>query len=82
MPFYWRWGWNEIGKVTLLTTYITDDGDDPFIVDNQILTDNKNVAVAYDNPHDNTDGLAHYFFERCLEAKVAPFVVTGGIVFK
>merc|ERR1711935_685289 len=32
-------GWNEVGKGTLLTTYIPDDGSDPFIIDKRVLTD-------------------------------------------
>lgn len=75
-------GWNEVGKGTLLTTYIPDDGSDPFIIDKRVLTDDKNVAVVYHNPYDNIEGLAHYFFKRCLEAKVTPYVVTKKTVFK
>jgi len=75
-------GWKEVGKGTLLTTYVPDDGSDPFIVDKRVLTDDKNVAVVYHNPYDNIEGLAHYFFERCLEAKVTPYVVTKKTVFK
>ena len=67
-------GWNEV--------YVPDDGSDPFIIDKRVLTDDKNVAVVYHNPYDNIEGLAHYFFERCLEAKVTPYVITKKTVFK
>lgn len=46
------------------------------------LTDKHNVAVVYHNPLDNVEDLAHYFFKRCLEAKVVPYVVTKKTVFK
>jgi len=75
-------GWNKVGKGTLLTTYIPDDGTDPFIIDKRVLTDDNNVAVVYHNPYDNIEGLAHYFFKRCLDAKVTPYVVTKKTVFK
>jgi isocitrate dehydrogenase len=32
-------GWNKVGKGTLLTTYLPDDGSPPFIVDKRNLTD-------------------------------------------
>jgi len=69
-------GWNQVGKGTLLTTYIPDDGSDPFVVDKRVLNDDNNVAVVYHNPYDNITDLAHYFFKRCLESKVTPYVVT------
>jgi hypothetical protein len=34
------------------------------------------------NPLDNVPDLAHHFFQRCLEAKVFPYVVTKKTVFK
>lgn len=75
-------GWNEVGKGTLLTTYIPEDGSDPFVVDKRDLTDDHNVAVVYHNPYDNINDLAHYFFKRCLEAEVTPYIVTKKTVFK
>jgi len=75
-------GWNEVGKGTLLTTYIPDDGSAPFVVDKRDLTDDHNVAVVYHNPYDNVADLAHLFFKRCLEANVTPYIVTKKTVFK
>lgn len=75
-------GFSKVGKGTLLTTYLPADGNPPFIVDKRDLTDDENVAVVYHNPYDNVEDLAHIFFNRCLEAKVTPFVVTKKTVFK
>eukprot|EP00594_Rhizosolenia_setigera_P007628 CAMPEP_0178954194 /NCGR_PEP_ID=MMETSP0789-20121207/8851_1 /TAXON_ID=3005 /ORGANISM="Rhizosolenia setigera, Strain CCMP 1694" /LENGTH=537 /DNA_ID=CAMNT_0020635561 /DNA_START=14 /DNA_END=1627 /DNA_ORIENTATION=+ len=75
-------GWQKVGKGTLLTTYIPQDGSAPFVVDLRHLKDDHNVVVVYDNPYDNVEDLAHVFFKRCLEAKVTPYVVTKKTVFK
>jgi isocitrate dehydrogenase len=75
-------GWNEVGKGTLITNFIPSDGTDPIIVDKREFTDDHNVAVVYHNPYDNIVDLAHYFFKRCLEAKVTPYIVTKKTVFK
>mmetsp|Transcript_17272 Transcript_17272/g.16735 ORF Transcript_17272/g.16735 Transcript_17272/m.16735 type:complete len:529 (-) Transcript_17272:195-1781(-) len=75
-------GWNQVGKGTLLTTYIPSDGSSPFVVDKRDLTDDNNVAVVYHNPYDNVKDLARHFFERCYNAKVTPYVVTKKTVFK
>jgi len=75
-------GWNKVGKGTLLTTYIPEDGEAPFVVDKRDLTDDHNVCVVYHNPYDNVIDLAHYFFKRCLEAEVTPYIVTKKTVFK
>ena len=75
-------GWNKVGKGTLLTTYIPDDGSAPFVVDKRDLTDDNNVAVVYHNPYDNVTELAHLFFQRCLDAKITPYIVTKKTVFK
>jgi isocitrate dehydrogenase len=75
-------GWAEVGKGTLITNYIPSDGSDPIIVDKRVFTDDHNVAVVYHNPYDNITDLAHYFFKRCLEAKVTPYIVTKKTVFK
>jgi isocitrate dehydrogenase len=76
-------GWNQVGKGTLLTTYLPADGvTPPFVVDKRDLTDDNNVVVVYHNPYDNVGNLAHLFFKRCLEAKITPYVVTKKTVFK
>mmetsp|Transcript_16648 Transcript_16648/g.37423 ORF Transcript_16648/g.37423 Transcript_16648/m.37423 type:complete len:574 (-) Transcript_16648:173-1894(-) len=75
-------GFSEMGKGTLVTTFHPDDGGDPSIVDSRKLDNDHNVAVVYHNPYDNVEDLAHIFFERCLEAKVVPYVVTKKTVFK
>jgi isocitrate dehydrogenase len=76
-------GWAKVGKGTLLTTYMpSDPGSPPFVVDKRDLKDNNNVVVVYDNPYDNVTELAHLFFQRCLTAKVTPYVVTKKTVFK
>jgi isocitrate dehydrogenase len=75
-------GWDEVGKGTLLTTYIPEDGSPPFVVDKRDLTDDHNVCVVYHNPYDNVKDLARLFFERCWDAKVTPYIVTKKTVFK
>lgn len=75
-------GWDEVGEGTLLTTYLPQDGSPPFVVDKRDLTDQNNVVVVYHNPYDNVKELAHLFFQRCLEEKVTPYVVTKKTVFK
>lgn len=40
-------GWNQVGKGTLLTTYLPQDGSAPFVVDKRDLTDDNNVVVVY-----------------------------------
>ena len=75
-------GWSQVGQGTLLTTYLPQNGDPPFVVDKRDLKDNHNVVVVYDNPYDNVEPLAHLFFQRCLDAKLTPYVVTKKTVFK
>jgi isocitrate dehydrogenase len=75
-------GWSEVGKGTLLTSYIPQDGQAPFVVDKRDLTDDHNVCVVYHNPYDNVAELAHLFFKRCLEANITPYIVTKKTVFK
>jgi len=75
-------GWDEVGEGTLLTTYLPSDGSPPFVVDKRDLTDKNNVVVVYHNPYDNVVELAHIFFQRCLEHKVTPYIVTKKTVFK
>lgn len=84
-PQYYREygaGWDEVGEGTLLTTYLPSDGSPPFVVDKRDLTDKNNVVVVYHNPYDNVVELAHIFFQRCLEHKVTPYIVTKKTVFK
>ncbi len=40
------------------------------------------MVVVYHNPYDNVVELAHLFFQRCLEQKITPYVVTKKTVFK
>lgn len=75
-------GYSTVGKGTLITNFIPSDGQDPIIVDKRELTDEFGVAVVYNNPYDNVNDLAHYFFKRCLEAEVTPYIVTKKTVFK
>lgn len=76
-------GWNEVGKGTLLTTYIPQDqSKPPFVIDKRDLTDDHNVCVVYHNPYDNIEDLAHIFYQRCLKVGVTPYVVTKKTVFK
>lgn len=75
-------GWAQVGKGTLLTTYLPDDGKPPFVVDKRDLTDDNNVVVVYHNPYDNVKELAHIFFQRCYDEKVTPYIVTKKTVFK
>mmetsp|Transcript_57989 Transcript_57989/g.66931 ORF Transcript_57989/g.66931 Transcript_57989/m.66931 type:complete len:547 (-) Transcript_57989:262-1902(-) len=75
-------GWDKVGEGILLTTYLPEDGSPPFVVDKRDLTDKNNVVVVYHNPYDNVKELAHIFFQRCLEHKVTPYVVTKKTVFK
>jgi len=75
-------GWKQVGAGQLLTTFIPKDGSPPTVVDSRELTNDVNVAVVYHNPYDNVPDLAHIFFQRCLEQKVKPYVVTKKTVFK
>uniref|UniRef100_A0A7S3QEP6 EF-hand domain-containing protein n=2 Tax=Chaetoceros debilis TaxID=122233 RepID=A0A7S3QEP6_9STRA len=75
-------GYSTVGRGTLITNFIPSDGQDPIIVDKRVLTDEFGVAVVYNNPYDNVTDLAHYFFKRCLEAEVTPYIVTKKTVFK
>ena len=76
-------GWATVGRGRLITTFFPDDEKTmPTIVDHRVLTDEENVAVVYHNPLDNVTDLAHRFFQRCLDARVTPYVVTKKTVFK
>ena len=65
-----------VGPGVLRTTY---NGE---LVDERHLTDDVSAVVVYDNPYDNVKPMAHHFFQRCLEAKVTPYVCTKKTVFK
>lgn len=75
-------GWKQVGAGRVVTTFFPDDGSSPMFCDDRVLTDENNVVVTYHNPLDNVDQLAHYFFKRCLEANIVPYVVTKKTVFK
>lgn len=75
-------GWDDVGKGTLLTTYLPQDGSAPFVVDKRDLTDEHNVVVVYHNPYDNVEHLSHLFFQRCLDGGITPYIVTKKTVFK
>lgn len=75
-------GWRAVGRGRLVTSFFPEDGSSPVIVDDRILTDEKNVAVVYHNPYDNVVDLAHHFFQRSLDAGITPMVVTKKTVFK
>ncbi|CAK9015529.1 unnamed protein product [Durusdinium trenchii] len=74
----------EVGKGRVLTTFFPESMDEgkPIIVDGREVKDDRSCVVVYDNPLDNVEDLAHIFFQRCLEAKVVPYVVTKKTVFK
>jgi len=77
-------GWKKVGKGRVLTTFFPENMDEgkPIIVDGREVKDDRSCVVVYDNPLDNVEDLAHIFFQRCLEAKVVPYVVTKKTVFK
>ena len=75
--------WSTVGQGRLITTFFPDDPNlEPEIVDHRVLTDEENVAVVYHNPLDSVTDLAHRFFQRCLDKRVIPYVVTKKTVFK
>ena len=66
-----------------MTTFLPDDdASKAFVVDSRTLDNDENVVVAYHNPLDNVEDLAHHFFTRCLAADIVPYVVTKKTVFK
>ena len=76
-------GWKSVGAGTLLTNYIPNDPKLPTcVVDKRDLSDDHNVVVVYHNPYDNVAPLAHFFFQRCLDMNVTPYIVTKKTVFK
>lgn len=75
-------GFKSVGKGTVKTVFHPAAGGDDVVVDERTLTNELNNVVVYDNPLDNVTDLAHIFFQRCLEHKVTPYVVTKKTVFK
>jgi isocitrate dehydrogenase len=75
-------GWKMVGKGTVRTEFVPDDGSESVVVDERHLKDETSAVVVYDNPLDNVTDLAHHFFSRCLDAHVTPYVVTKKTVFK
>ena len=78
-------GWKNVGPGTLKTTFVPSSGVDKgkeIIIDQRECKDEISAVVTYDNAYDNVHQLAKFFFERCLEAKVKPYVVTKKTVFK
>jgi len=71
-----------VGPGTSETVFTPADGSEPILVDERVLTDEQSAVVTYHNPLDNVTDLAHHFFQRCLAAKVTPYVVTKKTVFK
>jgi isocitrate dehydrogenase len=49
-------------------------------IDQRELRDRVNAIVTYDNPYDNVEQMAHHFFQRCLDAKVTPYVVCPALL--
>jgi isocitrate dehydrogenase len=74
-------GYGIVGPGKLKLSYTSSDGKET-VIDERTLTDQKNAAVAYHNPLDNVEQLAHHFFQRSLAAGVTPYVVTKKTVFK
>lgn len=74
-------GWKNVGKGTVETIFTGADGKKS-ILDSRVLNDSESAVVTYHNPLDNVVDLAHIFFQRCLDAKVTPYVVTKKTVFK
>lgn len=73
--------WNTCGPGKLECKFIPTYGEEVSI-DNRSLVDNESVAVVYHNPLDNVHNMSHIFFQRCLDTKVVPYVVTKKTVFK
>lgn len=78
-------GYKNVGKGKLTTTFTPSEGPDAgktVEVDSREITDSEAAVVTYHNPYDNVNDLARFFFGRCLEAKITPYVVTKKTVFK
>ena len=74
-------GYKMVGKGKLTTTFTSESGE-TIVVDERKLSDDVNAAVTYHNPYDNIADFGHHFFSRCLEANIAPYVVSKRTVFK
>ena len=78
-------GYKNVGKGKLTTTFTPSEGPEAgktVEVDSREITDSEAAVVTYHNPYDNVHDLARFFFGRCLEAKITPYVVTKKTVFK
>jgi len=78
-------GYKNVGKGKLTTTFTPSEGPDAgktVEVDSRDIVDSEAAVVTYHNPYDNVHDLARFFFGRCLEAKITPYVVTKKTVFK
>jgi len=76
-------GFKTVGRGRVLTTFFPEDlAEKPIIIDGRQVLDDQSAVVVYDNPLDNVTDLAHFFFQRCLDMKVVPYVVTKKTVFK
>lgn len=78
-------GYKNVGKGKLTTTFTPSEGPaagKTVEVDSREITDSEAAVVTYHNPYDNVNDLARFFFGRCLEAKITPYVVTKKTVFK
>jgi isocitrate dehydrogenase len=69
--------YDTVGPGTVTLTYQESGGNDATrrVIDQRVLKDQINAIVLYDNPYDNVKAMGHHFFQRCLEAKVTPYVV-------
>jgi isocitrate dehydrogenase len=70
-----------VGKGRAETIFYPEDGEQQ-LIDSRQLVDDQSAVVVYSNPLDNVTPMAHHFFQRCLDAKVMPCVVTKKTVFK
>eukprot|EP00472_Partenskyella_glossopodia_P011838 CAMPEP_0197539760 /NCGR_PEP_ID=MMETSP1318-20131121/63721_1 /TAXON_ID=552666 /ORGANISM="Partenskyella glossopodia, Strain RCC365" /LENGTH=457 /DNA_ID=CAMNT_0043098553 /DNA_START=227 /DNA_END=1600 /DNA_ORIENTATION=- len=75
-------GWAKVGSGTLKMEFHPEGGGPSILVDERKLKDDTNMVVAYHNPLDNVEDLAHHFFSRCLADGIVPYVVTKKTVFK
>jgi isocitrate dehydrogenase len=75
-------GFGEVGRGTIRTVFVPEDGGSELLILERRLTDAVNEVVTYHNPIDNVGDLAHHFFTRALAANVVPWVVTKKTVFK
>jgi isocitrate dehydrogenase len=74
-------GWKKVGAGHLECVFTGEDGTKT-VVDSRDLKDVDSAVVCYHNPLDNVADLARHFFQRCLDEKVTPYVVTKKTVFK